>query len=67
MSDNDASQATMYFHTAIGADSVWFQSWRPTSLAGNVGVCAGVFLLAVMERWLMSLRRVWEHGWSSCQ
>nr|XP_018259286.1 uncharacterized protein I303_08214 [Kwoniella dejecticola CBS 10117]OBR81444.1 hypothetical protein I303_08214 [Kwoniella dejecticola CBS 10117] len=53
----------MYFHGSIGTDMLWFASWMPTSAGATVGVCIGLFLLAVFERYLVAFRRACDASW----
>ncbi|KAK1922608.1 Ctr copper transporter [Papiliotrema laurentii] len=61
------SAMKMYFHGSIGTDILWFASWVPSSAGATVGVCLGVFVIAIFERWLAALRRACEHGWQRGQ
>ncbi|OCF35674.1 hypothetical protein I316_02729 [Kwoniella heveanensis BCC8398] len=53
----------MYFHGSIGSDTLWFASWVPTSAGATVGVCLGLFLLAIFERYLVAFRRACDASW----
>lgn len=70
----------MYVHGGIGEDSectlamfssrsvltavLWFASWQPTSAGATVGVCIGLFLLAILDRWIHALWRACSAGWN---
>ncbi|WWC72993.1 uncharacterized protein I206_106957 [Kwoniella pini CBS 10737] len=53
----------MYFHGSIGTDMLWFASWMPTSAGATVGVCIGLFLFAIFERYLVAFRRACDASW----
>ncbi|EIW66063.1 hypothetical protein TREMEDRAFT_70320 [Tremella mesenterica DSM 1558] len=57
----------MWFHGTIGTDMLWFASWMPTSGGATAGVCIGLFLLGVFERYLMAFRRACDVAWSKGQ
>ncbi|WWD06865.1 hypothetical protein V865_004962 [Kwoniella europaea PYCC6329] len=57
----------MYFHGSIGTDMLWFASWMPTSAGATVGVCIGLFLFAVFERYLVAFRRACDAAWRKGQ
>jgi len=53
---------TPWFHFSTG-DPVWFDTWMPTSKGALAGACIGLFLLAVVERWIAAMRAVVEVWW----
>lgn len=61
----DLSSGNMlsYLHFTPG-DTLWFLGWVPSSKGAMVGVCIGLFLLALVERWLAAVRGVMEVHWA---
>lgn len=53
-----------YLHFTIG-DSLWFLGWVPQSVGAMVGACIGLFLLALLERWLAACRSLMETHWDA--
>ncbi|KAH7101261.1 Ctr copper transporter [Auriculariales sp. MPI-PUGE-AT-0066] len=55
---------TMYssFHFSLG-ETVWFQKWVPQSSGALAGAAIGLFLLAILERWIAVIRAVMEVWW----
>ncbi|WOO84918.1 uncharacterized protein LOC62_06G008428 [Vanrija pseudolonga] len=53
----------MYFHGYIGQDTLWFSTWVPKGPGATVGVCIGLFLLAVLDRYLHALRAACNEAW----
>jgi copper transporter 1 len=53
----------MYLHIEPG-DTILFQGWMPTKPGPIVGACIGLFLFAILERWLSALRRFMELRWA---
>ena len=51
-----------YLHFSPG-DTIWFLGWVPMSAGAMVGACIGLFLLAVVERWLAAIRATSERNW----
>ncbi|KAI8992724.1 CTR copper uptake transporter [Trametes punicea] len=60
----DLAQGQMlpYLHFTRG-DIVLFYGWVPSSKSAMVGTCIGVFLLALVERWIAACRGVMEAHW----
>lgn len=54
---------TMWMHFTPG-DTVLFYGWVPTSAGAMVGTCIGLFLLALIDRWIAASRAVMEAYWS---
>ncbi|KAI0753816.1 CTR copper uptake transporter [Fomes fomentarius] len=54
---------TMWLHFTPG-DIVLFYGWVPTSAGAMVGTCIGLFLLALVDRWIAASRAVMEAHWS---
>ena len=52
-----------YLHFTPG-DILWFYGWVPTSKGAMVGTCIGLFLFALVDRWLAAARSVMEVHWS---
>ncbi|KAK7455772.1 hypothetical protein VKT23_010804 [Stygiomarasmius scandens] len=65
--DGDMSLASgmmrMYFHFTPG-DVLWFQGWVPASNGAMAGTCIGLFLLAIIDRWLAATRGCMEIFWA---
>nr|XP_031858612.1 uncharacterized protein CI109_005992 [Kwoniella shandongensis]KAA5525684.1 hypothetical protein CI109_005992 [Kwoniella shandongensis] len=57
----------MYFHGSIGSDMLWFASWMPSSAGATVGVCIGLFIFAIFERYLVAFRRACDASWRKGQ
>ncbi|THU95208.1 Ctr copper transporter [Dendrothele bispora CBS 962.96] len=53
----------MYFHFTPG-DLLWFQGWVPSSTGAMVGSCIGLFLLAIIDRWVAACRGCMEVFWA---
>ncbi|KAI0295168.1 CTR copper uptake transporter, partial [Multifurca ochricompacta] len=54
----------MYLHFTPG-DNLWFLGWAPRSVGSMVGTCIGLFMLAIAERWLATMRSIMEESWST--
>ncbi|KAH7911480.1 CTR copper uptake transporter [Hygrophoropsis aurantiaca] len=52
-----------YLHFTPG-DNLWFLGWVPKSAGSMVGACIGIFLLALVERWIAACRAMMELHWS---
>ena len=52
-----------YLHFTSG-DILWFYGWVPTSKGAMAGTCIGLFLLALVDRWIAAARSVMEVHWS---
>lgn len=52
-----------YLHFTPG-DILWFQGWVPASAGAMVGTCIGLFLLAMVERWIAAARAVMQGHWT---
>ncbi|KAI0049070.1 hypothetical protein FA95DRAFT_1489909 [Auriscalpium vulgare] len=53
-----------YLHFTTG-DNLWFLGWVPKSAGAMVGTCLGLFMLALLERWLSAMRAVMEAHWNN--
>lgn len=51
-----------YLHFTPG-DVLWFQGWVPKSPGAMFGACLGLFLLAIVERWIAAIRSLAEAYW----
>ncbi|ESK87360.1 copper transporter [Moniliophthora roreri MCA 2997] len=58
----ESGNMLMYFHFTPG-DILWFEGWVPKSNGAMVGACIGLFLLAVVDRWLAGCRGMMEAHW----
>lgn len=58
-----SGQMLMWFHFTPG-DNLWFQGWVPSSAGAMAGTCVGLFLLAVVDRWIGACRGVMEMHWA---
>lgn len=56
------STGSSVFHFS-GGDVIWFDGWAPSSPGAIAGVAIGLFLLAIVERWLAAMRTVMEAWW----
>ena len=61
--DLAAGNMLMWFHFTPG-NVLWFYGWVPTSVGAMVGTCIGLFLLALVDRWIAACRGVMEAHWS---
>lgn len=53
---------TAYLHFTPG-DMLWFMGWTPVSSGAMVGACIGLFLLAIIDRWVAACRSLMEAHW----
>ncbi|KAI0820539.1 CTR copper uptake transporter [Trametes gibbosa] len=60
--DLAAGQMLPYLHFTPG-DIVLFYGWVPSSKGAMVGTCIGLFLFALVERWIAACRGVMEAHW----
>ncbi|KAJ6621018.1 Ctr copper transporter family-domain-containing protein [Mycena sp. CBHHK59/15] len=44
-------------------DTLWFTGWVPQSAGAQFGACVGLFLLALVERWISAVRGMMEAHW----
>lgn len=51
-----------YLHFSTG-DMLWFLGWVPVTAASMIGACIGLFLLAIVERWIAACRSLMEAHW----
>ncbi|CAA7261083.1 unnamed protein product [Cyclocybe aegerita] len=52
-----------YLHFTPGVDTIFFLGWVPRSAGAIVGTCIGLFVLAIMERWVAAMRARAEAFW----
>ncbi|KAI6145642.1 CTR copper uptake transporter [Pisolithus tinctorius] len=52
-----------YLHFTLG-DTLWFLGWVPQSSGAMLGACIGLFLLALLERWLAACKSIMELHWN---
>jgi len=52
-----------YLHFTPG-DTLWFLGWVPQSTGAMVGACIGLFMLALLDRWVSAMRNVAEAHWA---
>lgn len=52
-----------YLHFTPG-DTLWFLGWVPQSIGAMVGACIGLFMLALLDRWVSAMRNVAEVHWA---
>lgn len=67
MSMDGAMSLTMssmraYLHFTPG-DTLWFLGWVPLSGGATAGACIGLFLLALVDRWLAAIRATADRAW----
>jgi Ctr copper transporter family len=53
-----------YLHFTPG-DVLWFQGWVPGRSTTLFGACVGLFVLALLHRWIVALRAALELGIAS--
>ncbi|KAK7676995.1 hypothetical protein QCA50_020024 [Cerrena zonata] len=58
-----SGQMLMWFHFTPG-DNLWFEGWVPQSAGAMVGTCIGLFLLALVDRWIGACRGMMEMHWA---
>ncbi|KAJ6458579.1 CTR copper uptake transporter [Mycena vitilis] len=51
-----------YLHFTRG-DVLWFAGWVPQSAGAMAGACIGLFILALVDRWLAAVRGMMEAHW----
>jgi solute carrier family 31 (copper transporter), member 1 len=56
-------QMLPYLHFTAG-DNLWFLGWVPKSAGAMIGTCIGLFLLALVDRWIAECRAMMEVHWS---
>ena len=59
----EEGQMLPYLHFTKG-DMLWFMGWTTDSAGSMVGACIGLFLLAIVERWIAACRAVMAVHWS---
>ena len=61
--DLAVGQMLPYLHFTTG-DMLWFLGWVPKGTGAMIGACIGLFLLAVVERWIAACKAVMYAHWS---
>ncbi len=61
-SGNDTGSMVPWLHFE-GGDALWFESWHPSSKGAIAGAAIGLFILAIIERWIAAMRGVMEIHW----
>jgi len=51
-----------YLHFTTG-DMLWFMGWTTVSKGSLAGACIGLFLLAIVDRWIAACRSLMEVHW----
>ncbi|KAJ6566154.1 Ctr copper transporter family-domain-containing protein [Mycena capillaripes] len=51
-----------YLHFTRG-DVLWFAGWVPQSAGAMFGACIGLFILALVDRWLAAVRGMMDAHW----
>jgi solute carrier family 31 (copper transporter), member 1 len=62
-SSNSTGGMVPWLHFTPG-DVLLFQDWAPTTPGAVFGACVGLFMLAIIDRWLAALRRFMEIWWA---
>jgi len=52
-----------WLHFTLG-DNLYFEAWVPMSPGAVVGACIGLFMLAIIDRWLAAMRGAMEAYWA---
>lgn len=51
-----------YFHSYYG-DYLFLKSWQPKSAGAVAGACIGLFVLAIIDRFVSAIRGSFERHW----
>jgi hypothetical protein len=62
-SSMDGHMMVPYLHTTPG-DALFFKGWIPRSSGAIGGACVGLFLLAILERWVNAMNGVAASSWA---
>lgn len=57
-----SSAMRAYLHFSPG-DTLWFLGWVPQTGGATAGACIGLFLLALVDRWLAAIRATADSAW----
>ncbi|KAJ7780044.1 CTR copper uptake transporter [Mycena maculata] len=49
-------------HFTLG-DTLWFDGWVPQTRGALFGACVGLFVLALVDRWVAAMRALMEAHW----
>ncbi|KAF8529461.1 Ctr copper transporter [Gautieria morchelliformis] len=52
-----------WLHFTMG-DNLYFAGWVPLSSGTVVGACIGLFMLAIVERWVAAMRSLMQAYWA---
>jgi copper transporter 1 len=52
-----------YLHFTLG-DTLWFIGWVPGKPGAMVGACIGLFVLALVDRWISVCRTIMSAHWN---
>ncbi|KAJ7036130.1 CTR copper uptake transporter [Mycena alexandri] len=58
----NGTMMTVLHFTPLG-DTLWFKGWVPQSAGAMAGVCIGLFLLAIVDRWIAAVRAMMTAHW----
>lgn len=61
--DGNATGGMSAWMHVVGGDTIWFEGWAPSSPGAIAAATIGLFLLAIVERWLSAMRTVMEAWW----
>ncbi len=61
--DSDSGMMVPWLHFTPG-DALLFKSWIPRKPGAIFGACIGLFMLAILDRWLSAMRRLMELWWA---
>ncbi|KAJ6607676.1 Ctr copper transporter family-domain-containing protein [Mycena sp. CBHHK59/15] len=59
----DGSLMMAALHFTPLADTLWFAGWTPSTSGALAGVCIGLFLLAIVDRFVAAVRPIMEMHW----
>jgi len=57
---NGTMMTTLHF--SLG-DTLWFTGWVPQTKGAMAGACIGLFILALVDRWVAAVRAMMEAHW----
>jgi len=60
----DSGNMLTYLHFTVGGDTLWFLGWVPIGPGPMFGACFGLFLLALIDRWIAGCRGMMELHWA---
>ncbi|CAG7848052.1 SubName: Full=Related to copper transporter {ECO:0000313/EMBL:CCA71823.1} [Serendipita indica DSM 11827] len=62
-SDSSMVMMVPWLHFTPG-DTLLFKNWIPRKPGAIFGACIGLFMLAILDRWLAAMRRLMELWWA---